>query len=123
MRTKTLAVAAVMSAALVLSGCFFLPGPPDGDPSIRGAITVITPGEGGLGAILVEGPAGEGTSYDKASVNITGDTKLLLQRADGYGRITFADLKEGDAVEVWFTGAVAESYPVQATADTVVVVP
>ncbi|KAF0209449.1 MAG: DUF3221 domain-containing protein [Actinomycetota bacterium] len=121
MRTRSLAVVAVLSATLLLSGC--LPGPPSAEPSIRGTITSLTPGDGNLGAIMVEGTAGAGTSYDKASVNVTGTTKVLLRGADGYGRLTYAELKVGDAVEVWFTGAVAESYPVQATGGTIVVVP
>lgn len=121
MRTKTLVGVVVISVALLLSGC--LPGPPSSEPSIRGTITSVTPGDGNLGAIMVEGPAGGATSYDKASVNVAASTKVLLRGADGYGRLTYTELKVGDAVEVWFTGAVAESYPVQATARAIVVVP
>jgi hypothetical protein len=91
------------------------------DPSIRGMITIVTPGSDSLGAILVEETAPQGLSYDKASLTITKKTTLLKRVGDDYARIAFADLTKGTLVEVWITGAVAESYPVQAAADTLVV--
>ncbi len=123
MRTRMLIIALATAAALVLSGCFLLPGPPDGAPSIRGTITSITPGADGLGSMLVEGAVADGTSVDKASVNVTKKTEVLYEGADGWSRYTFAELGVGDTVAVWFTGPVAESYPVQATGGTIVYIP
>jgi hypothetical protein len=111
------ALALVLAA---LGGCAAL-APPNGDPSIRGKITIVTPGSDSLGAILVEETAPQGLSYDKASLTITKKTTLLKRVGDDYARIAFADLTKGTLVEVWITGAVAESYPVQAAADTLVV--
>jgi len=121
MRTRVLATVLALSMTLALTGC--LPGPPDEPPSIRGTITTVTLGSDGLGSILVEGPIANGTTFDKASVRVIEDTEILLKGADGWGRFAFDGLAEGDTVEVWFTGPVAESYPVQATAGTLVLIP
>lgn len=123
MRVKMIAIALATAAALVLSGCFLLPGPPNGAPSIRGTITSITPGADGLGSMLVEGEVADGTSFDKASVNVTKKTEVLYEGADGWSRYSFGELAVGDTVAVWFTGPVAESYPVQATGGTIVYIP
>lgn len=122
MRTQRFAFAlsAALVALLILAGCS--PAPPKEAASISGSITTVTPGYGTLGSVLVEGPTGASAAYDKASVNITASTTLLRKIADGYEGVSFADLDVGMRVDVWFTGPVAESYPVQATADAVVVV-
>lgn len=108
--------------AAAVAGCVAA-APPDGDPSIRGAITSITPAGDG-GAILVESAGKPLFDYDKASVRIDRKTTLLRQTVSGpYETIVFEDLAEGQRVDVWFEGAVAESYPVQARAGTLVVLP
>lgn len=115
--------ATVLVALMVfatLAGCAGI-APPTGEPSIRGVITTITPGEGSLGAVLVEETSAQGLSFDKASLAITKDTKILRGAAGSFERIAFADLTKGMLVEVWVTGPVRESYPVQADADTIVV--
>jgi hypothetical protein len=89
------------------------------DPSIRGTITDFTAGtEEGTATILVEGEIEADTSYDKASVRIDGETEIV--GADGE-ELSVDDLEEGQTVEAWFEGPVAESYPVQAYAAKVVV--
>jgi len=91
---------------------------PEEPPSIRGQITSITPSEkGSEGSVLIEGAKESDTEYDKASVRITADTQIF--DADGNPGLSFGDLETGMRVEAWFTGAVAESYPVQALAETV----
>jgi hypothetical protein len=75
-----------------------------------------------LGTVLVEAEPGVhgGDKYSLAVVD--GTTQLLRYTASGgYERITFADLAKGQAVDVWIDGPVAESYPAQATAATIVV--
>ena len=111
------AAIAIMTA--VLGGCSEL-APPSGEPSIRGPVTSITPGSNGLGIILVEETAPQGLDYDKGALTITKDTVLLKRVGDDYAELAFDDLSTGTPVEVWITGAVAESYPIQAAADTVV---
>jgi hypothetical protein len=71
--------------------------------------------------LLVEGSPTEGTTYDRASVRVTAQT--IVAQGDEQQRqpATAADLAVGQRVAIWFTGPVAESYPVQATAGEVVI--
>ncbi len=103
---------------------------PDGPPDITGSVESITgdardfsdPDEV-VGAILVEATPGVASAYDRASVSINGRTRIFT-RAPGSEPVpadTLA-LGIGRQVEVWFTGPVAESYPVQALADVIYVV-
>ena len=112
-------VAWLLLIPVLLGGCAD-PNPPSGEPSVRGPITRITPGSDGLGTILVEESSPQGLDYDKASLRITEDTKLLKRAGADYVEITFEDMTTGMLVEAWMTGPVAESYPVQAAAGTVV---
>ena len=63
---------------------------------------------------MVEGQVEEDTEYDRASVKINADT--MIQKDDMSRLFEIPDLRVGDRVEVYFTGPVAESYPVQGTA-------
>ena len=115
------ALGLTLVAGLVLAVAACSPTAPDEDPGIRGTITTITPAAGG-GSILVETPQGEPTfDYDKAMVRITDDTDILRLNGSTYEEAAFADLEQGQWVDVWFAGAVAESYPVQGTAKTVLI--
>jgi len=118
-RLFTLLALAAMLAPAAFGGCASLT-PPDSEPSIRGSVTSITPRFDGLGTILVEETSPQGLDYDKASLAITKDTKLLKRFGGGYVEFTFDDIRAGMVVEVWITDPVRESYPVQADADTVV---
>lgn len=86
---------------------------------IRGVITSLDAAAGpkALGVILVEGAIEADTSYDRAYVSATAST--AIREADG-AALNWSALKEGDRVEAQFIGPVAESYPVQATAKTIV---
>ncbi len=105
------------------------PAPPSGPPDIEGSASAVssgTPGSGVLGTMLVVSAADGGDtqpgSYDRASVRVTDETELFAETADGgISPATFGDIVEGGRVRVWFTGPVAESYPVQATALAVVI--
>ena len=85
-----------------------------------GTIIEVHPvGEGDVGGtILVEG---EDTiqSSDKYVVTIKEETSIL--GPDGK-KVEFADLKAGQQVEIWFSGAVAESYPAQVAAAKIMIV-
>lgn len=117
----TLTALAALTLALTAAGCTGRTQPPSTDPSIRGTITTLTVTMDRASA-LVEAEGEPLYSYDKATVGITSDTKLLRATGEGaYERITLADLAVGQQVDVWFEGPVAESYPVQATAGTLVV--
>jgi hypothetical protein len=95
---------------------------------IRGLIANVSPSDddvkkkGFLGRLRVEGAKEKTTNYDKATVLITNKTKILKQDGKERKEAKFEDLKKGCKVQIDFTGApVAQSYPVQATAETVVI--
>lgn len=92
-------------------------GPKGGKVDIRGTIKTFKKSEGKiLATMLVEGKNDKDTSYDKALVKVTAATKLVRIGAKDRRAATIEDLKVGTRVEINFTGPVAESYPVQATA-------
>lgn len=93
---------------------------------VRGDITQITNSDAKevLGMILVEGELQEDTKVDKASVTVTDKTKIFAEgNQDVLEDANFSLLQAGQLVEVEFTGPVKESYPVQATAKTIVIKP
>ncbi len=120
-----LALAAALTMAL-LSACSSdgdaAPAPIAGDPDIRGAITSISAGSGDvIGSVRIVGAIAQDTAYDRAAVRVESDTRILRQAGNATMEVTFADLKVGQTVEAWFTGPVAESYPVQAKASQIVI--
>ena len=97
-----------------------------GGPSISGAITTLSAADGSwsagiLGSVLIEGKLQSDTSFDKASVAVTDKTQIYLEDAQGRHAVDFSYLRVGQIVAATFTGAVAESYPVQATASKIVI--
>ncbi len=86
---------------------------PTGPAGIVGKIESIQ-GDGNRWSILVVGgKQATGAVSDKAVCATTGDTTIV----DAAGAEIGPDrLRTGDTVAVWFTGPVAESYPVQGTA-------
>ncbi|HEX5831905.1 MAG TPA: DUF3221 domain-containing protein [Gemmatimonadaceae bacterium] len=114
------------SAALLITGGACSPQPSGSDsamadirhtlattPSIAGTIT-----ERVGDRVRVEEQPSEASGSAKALVRLTIETRILAP--DG-SALSADELREGRRVRVWFTGPVAESYPVQATAGTVVV--
>jgi beta-N-acetylhexosaminidase len=95
---------------------------------IRGVITNVRAAEaeakkqGTLGWIRVEGVKEKDTAYDKASVRITDKTRIEKLAGKEKKAAAFGELKQGVRVQAVFTGPVAESYPVQATAKEVLIV-
>jgi hypothetical protein len=103
----------------ILAGCSTKPssdGSGNFQIAIRGIIKDINIGKDGAN-ILVEGKIEADTVYDKAMVHINVDT--MIQKDDLSKLFKVTDLKVGDTVEVFFKGPVAESYPVQGTAEIV----
>ena len=94
--------------------------PPSTPADITGAITDLTTGAGSLPVLLVIADRGTSGSVDRAWVRVTKDT--VVWTADGE-RGAASDLAKGGRVAVWFSGPVAESYPVQATAGVVQIQP
>jgi len=104
---------------LILGGCSVNSGTTsakDYRVGIRGIIKDINISKDGAN-ILVEGKIEADTVFDKASVNI--NTGTMIQKDNLSRLFEISDLKPGEKVEVFFKGPVAESYPVQGTADIV----
>jgi len=89
---------------------------PTNAPSITGIVTAIGPGA----SLRIEEKPGLDAGGAKAQVRVP-DGAAILDRS-GPER-TLADIREGAIVSAWFTGPVAESYPVQATASAIVIEP
>jgi hypothetical protein len=125
------AMGCILLPLLLVTGCGSsgngqdIPGADRGDADIRGDITnisVMESGAGGmLGSILIEGELEKDTQFDKASVTVTEETRIFRQLDDETVEADFADLSVGQRVQAVFTGPVAESYPVQATAAEIVI--
>ena len=77
--------------------------------------------EGVLGRVLIEGVKERDTEVDRASVTVTAETRLSIERDGVREPAAFTDLKKGQKVEARFTGPVLESYPVQATAGEIII--
>jgi hypothetical protein len=110
-RLLLLALTAAM-AALVVTAC--AAGVPSDPPAITGTIVTLSPSNDAA-TMLVTGSG----QVDKASVLIDARTVLLRKSGSGTSALRLADLAVGARVSVWFDGPVAESYPVQGHAGTV----
>ena len=97
--------------------------------SIRGMPASVSPADedgkkaGVLGTLLMEGRKDKDTEYDKAMVKVTKATKIFQQIGGDLKPASFDDLKPGVRLEIRFQGPVNESFPVQATAGRIVIVP
>jgi len=119
---RTIGLFSFASALCFIGGA----GAQDGvKADIRGQIAKLTPTKDAkvlLGTLLVEGDIEKGiTGYDKAWVKITPKTKIEKLVGKDRKPATFDDLKVGARVQVNFTGPVAESYPVQASAGDILI--
>ncbi|RKL67399.1 hypothetical protein CR203_08530 [Salipaludibacillus neizhouensis] len=87
---------------------------------VAGRIVEITVSEDEsiLGSILVEGSEENGATYTEALVTITSDTKIYKNELS-----SFEDLTMDMYVNVFFQGDVKESFPVQATAKQINIIP
>jgi beta-N-acetylhexosaminidase len=74
-----------------------------------------------IGSILIEGSIEKDTEYDKASVTITKETRIFESKNGKLIKVSFGSLKLNQRVQALFTGMVAESYPVQARAEELVI--
>ena len=95
--------------------------------SLRGMAASVTAANdeqlkaGVLGELLMEGKKDKDTEYDKAIVKVTKSTKIFKMVGGDLKPATFDDLKSAGKMEIQFTGPVAESFPVQATAGKIII--
>ncbi len=127
---RALVALAVLAAlwAAVVTGCGGPSGggptptppssPPAGPADITGVVRDLTPaaGDGVLPALLVVADPTVTSSVDRAWVRVTAGTTIWARSAGGRRELSADDLSSGQRVAIRFTGPVAESYPVQATA-------
>jgi hypothetical protein len=116
-------LAAVCVAALALLTACGTPAPEPVDADVRGVVTSLARGgrSGAVGTLRIEGGKQADTRYDKAVVTLTPATRVYQREPWGRGRVPFESLRLGDKVEVRFTGPVAGSHPVQATAGEILI--
>jgi hypothetical protein len=93
---------------------------PGGPPSIRGTITNVSP-LGGQGVIMVEERPQDQAGSAKASVTVNAATRIYRGRVGASTKGSFSDLRNGQLVEIWFTGPVLTSYPIQTTASVILI--
>ncbi len=93
------------------------------NPHIRGTIVDVFTPEGSISGMYIEGIVESDTTVDKARVGITEATRIYLQTASGYEVATPEQLTVGLKVEVLFTGTILESYPPQAKAGEILIIP
>ncbi|HET6498301.1 MAG TPA: DUF3221 domain-containing protein [Coriobacteriia bacterium] len=110
----------LVAVALGSAGCAARV-PPETEPTIRGVITQITPGQEAGGLILVVWHDSLGEQYELDSISARVEETTDVFDRDG-NAIEFADLEVRDVVDLWVTGPIAESYPPQGGADAVRVV-
>lgn len=94
---------------------------------IRGVITAVReahPSQVSRGTrviLQIEGAKESNTSHDRATVTITAKTKIVLKSDGGQKPSALSAFAVGQKVEARFTGPILESYPVQATAESVTI--
>ncbi|MBV9950517.1 MAG: DUF3221 domain-containing protein [Acidimicrobiia bacterium] len=122
---------------------------PSGEPSVTGTITKVTAGaacadsgtsgsddgvvssddanaacaptgDGSLTFLVQDGKDPSGTAL-AASVRVPATASVLRSSGGSFTKASLDQLRDGVTVQIWFTGPVAESYPVQATAGSVVI--
>ena len=126
-------ILAVLPLVLVLSlaGCTGSAGAPD--PGAAGSASVPAEaasiigtvkqvdGAGAAPRLLVEQVPTRSAGYPIAWIDVTPRTRVLVRTAGETARGAAAHVAEGARVQVWFTGPVRESWPVQAEAGTILV--
>lgn len=124
-----LAALALLALTAVMSGCASQPKALT-DPDIVGRITSVTgtltsqTGTDMHYTVLIEGQRREGSQYDRASVTINDKTRTYVKTGDEAVEVSLLGTRlEGLGAQATFAGPVRESYPVQATADEMVLIP
>ena len=102
--------------------CTSAPEALETEADFTGFITEIHPiGEkGNLGQILVESHADK--LVDKYMVTIKDETLIFKQDGDNRRQVAFEALETKQQVQIWFSGPIMESFPMQGTAQQVIII-
>lgn len=107
--TSVLAILTVAAGAAALAQT-------EPDNGIQGFITSIS----GTVVLVEENPAAEWGS-NKGAFTVTGETEILRDEGGELVPAAFEDLQAGQLVRATYAGPVAESYPTQGTAGSIVI--
>ncbi len=112
----------LIGLVVVAVDCASAPKALQTEADFTGFITEIHPvGKGGtLGQILVEAPADN--FIDKYMVTIKDETLIFEQNGEERRQVAFEALKIEQRVQIWFSGPILESFPMQGTAQQVVII-
>ena len=77
--------------------------------------------ENQISSMVVEGEIEADTRYAKAFIGMDAETNVFIEDNRGYHAGNLKDLAVGQMVEVLFTGPIATSDPVQATAGEIII--
>lgn len=107
---------------MVFAGCTPATKPIETEADFIGFITEIHPVQerGISGRISVESHADK--IVTKYTITIENETLIFEQDGDDLRNATFAALENKQWVQIWFSGPVMESWPMQATAQQVVII-
>jgi hypothetical protein len=122
MRTLTTTIIAA-SVLLLAIGCASTAEPLATEPDFNGFITDVNiiDNEDVIGWVAVESHADK--LLEKYVITVTADTALFRQTGDDFQEISFGDLKAKQWLQIWFDGPVMESWPMQAKALQIVIIP
>jgi hypothetical protein len=115
-------VGMLFGLVVVSIGCASDVQPIETEADFLGFITEInSDGEGGvLGQISVESHADK--LVDKYVITIEDETLIFEHDGDNLRKTNFEALENQQWVKIWFDGPVMESFPMQATAEQVVII-
>lgn len=88
-------------------------GIPSTTPYIVGTFTAVSPSQ-----LRIEENPAESSGSSKTVLRLTGHTRILHRSG---ATATISDLRVGQQGSAWARGPIAESYPTQGTASTVVI--
>jgi hypothetical protein len=115
-------VALLIGLAVVSADCAQATKPIETEPDFIGFITEIQPGqeEGIRGRISAESHADK--IVTRYIITIEEETLIFQEDGGNLREVGFAALETKQWVEIWFSGPVLESWPLQATARQVVII-
>ncbi len=110
-----------VTLAIWIVGCSFTPKPLQSEPDFIGYITEInsTVVNDVLMQILVESPVNQGT--DKYLVTVSKSTTIFEKDRGEVRTVDSGIIAVNDNIEIWFSGPVKESFPMQVTAKQIII--
>ncbi len=119
--TAIVSIALIINLVITATSCTSDVKPIETEADFIGFITEIHPSQdkGISGQISVESHADK--IVTKYSVTVKSETLIFQQDGDNLRKVGFAALVTKQRVKIWFSGPVMESWPMQGTAQQVVI--